>query len=194
MTRKKFKYTEAYIEYSNAVVPEFDSKGKPDLLGWDDAVASHQPNTDPIAKFYSKEYAEICKPVIEGFYKDIDLNEVYEADDVDIVWNEVWEAKPSLDIKWFWDEIICIDNGFNPDDHEWSAEEKDKDGNEYLWNEDGLFSQVPKYTDFVKSCQIHIENEMDFLKNPYDISQEEAIDNAVDEFSKILQLIVKYYY
>lgn len=192
MTKQKFKYVHAYIQHSNAVVPEFDSRGKPDLLGWDDAVASHKPDTDPIALFYTKDYAELCKPVIDQYYESVDLNEVYEADNVDIVWQEVWEDS-DVDIKFFWEHIVCVDMGFSPEDHGWDPDATDKLGNDYVWNTDHLFTQVPKFDDFVKSCQHRISGELESVREPWDISQEDAISNAVEDFNKMLSLLVKYY-
>ena len=72
------------ISYSNAVVPEFDSSGRPDLLGWDAAMESHDSEEEVLAVFHDDDIASLCKPVIKEFFEDVDLNEMYQSDDVDL--------------------------------------------------------------------------------------------------------------
>jgi len=43
------------ISYSNAVVPNFDSHGRPDLSGWDDAMDSHEDSEDTLAIFHNPD-------------------------------------------------------------------------------------------------------------------------------------------
>lgn len=192
MTERKYNRTEVFIQYSNAIVPEFDSKGKPDLLGWDDAKASHIPDKDAIATFYSKDYANICMPAINDYHKDIDLSEVYEADDADVYVHHIYDEE-ELSIAFFWEEIVDVGNGFSPEDHGWDKDATDKDGNDYLWNEEGLFQQVPKYEDFVKSCQNHLRLELNWCIDPDETSQEEAVRGSVREIAKMMELAVKIY-
>lgn len=193
MTERKYNRTEVFIQYSNAVVPEFDSKGKPDLLGWDDAVASHIPDRDPIATFYSKDYANICMPAINDHHKDIDLRKVYDADDADVYVHHIHDEEEELSTAFFWEEIVNVGNGFSPEDHGWDKDATDKDGNEYLWNEEDLFQQAPKYDDFVKSCQHRLMLELGWCVDPTEMSQEDAVRESVNELNKMMELAVKVY-
>ena len=58
------------VSYSNAVVPSFNSRGKPDLLAWDEAMDEHEDSEDTLAIFYDSDVLEACKPIIEEMYTD----------------------------------------------------------------------------------------------------------------------------
>ncbi len=193
MTKRKYKSTEVYIEYSNVVLPEFDSKGKPDLLGWDDAVQANQPDRDSIATFYSPEYEKVCMPAILEHSKSVDLCEVYEADDAEIVVEHKYAEEEKESIPFFWEEIVDVGNGFSPQDHGWDENATDKDDNEYLWNEDEFLQQIPKYKDFVKSCQHYLGRELEWCLAPDGTSQADAVDCSIKELTKMMQLAVQIY-
>ena len=51
------------VSYSNAVVPSFNSRGKPDLLAWDEAMDEHEDSEDTLAIFYDPDVLEACKNI-----------------------------------------------------------------------------------------------------------------------------------
>jgi len=172
--------TIAKITYSDAVVPEFDSSGRPDLLGWDDAMESHQPEEEVLAVFHDEDIAALCKPVIKGFFDDVntlDLKEVYQSDDVELKF-ETREEKIKT-TKWFWEEIVQDTSVFY--DH--SLGEKDADGKEYQWEDEAaLHKQVPAMDDFL-FC----------VKEEACFRVEDPRSNALNNLEQMYQLADKWY-
>ena len=141
-----FRHIDVYIEYSNAVVPNFDVRGKPDLLAWDQAMESHQPNKEPLARIYKKDIAELCEEAIYEHFEGVDLNEVFESDHVTIEFDEVYDTEddgPTL--KWNWADIVqeayCYENNLSQVDYY---------GKDFEWgDEEKLHKQVPPISDFI---------------------------------------------
>ena len=132
-----FRHIDVYIEYSNAVVPNFDVRGKPDLLAWDQAMESHQPNKEPLARIYKKDIAELCEEAIYEHFEGVDLtiefDEVYDTED----------DGPTL--KWYWADIVqeayCYENNLSQVDYY---------GKDFEWgDEEKLHKQVPPISDFI---------------------------------------------
>ena len=172
--------TIAKITYSDPPVPEFDSSGRPDLLGWDDAMESHQPEEEVLAVFHEEDIAELCKPVIKAFFNTLDddvIKEVYQSDDVELKF-ETREEKIKT-TKWFWEEIVQDTSVFY--DH--SLGEKDVDGKEYQWeDEEVLHKQVPAMNDFLF-----------FVKEEACFRVKDPRSNALNNLEQMYRLADKWY-
>ena len=162
------------ISYSNAVVPSFDSHGKPDLLGWDDAMDSHQDSEDTLAIFHDPDVLEACKPIIEKMYSDEEkLREEYQSDYVDL---KFWKPSPVREedkptLKWFWDNVI----GDHFDYRKWEDEDGkilDYFGKEYDFETDGYYSQYPSKKHYLIACMDCLHSDMVGCLDPYDVGED----------------------
>lgn len=96
-----------------------------------------------------------------------------------------------LDIGYFWNGILDLGMGFDPDEFGWS--DTDNNGNEYAWNEDALEKQVPKVDDYLSVAMDDLRRELEFAFNPYEMSPSEAEECALKLFQNILQLGIQLY-
>lgn len=180
------------MEYSVAVAPSFDSSGRPDLLAWDDAMDSHENDVDIWATFHDSEAADLCEPVLRDLFKSREDAAREECDEpVFICENVKPTATEELDIGYFWQDILDLGNGFDPDEFGWS--DTDKSGDEYAWNEDTLEKQVPKPDDYLSVAMNDLRVELECAFNPYDISPSEAEAFALEKFQNILRLGIQLY-
>jgi len=170
--KKMSEETIVSIIYGNAVVPNFDSRGKPDLLAWDDAMDDHEDDEDKLAVFYNPDVLKACKPVIEEMYSDEKkLREKYESDNVDLEFRKKPpvrdEDKPTL--KWFWDNVV----GDFFDYSKWENEEGkilDHSGKEYDWEGGGFYNQYPPKEHYIIACMDCLKSDMAGCIEPYDVS------------------------
>jgi len=180
------------MEYSVAVVPPFDSSGRPDLLAWDDAMDSHENDVDIWATFHDDEAADLCEPVLRDLFKSREDAARQECDEPVFICESV---KPTtaekLDIEYFWQDILDLGNGFDPDEFGWS--DTDNTGNEYAWNEDALEKQVPKPDDYLSVAMNDLRVELECAFNPCEISPSEAEAFALEKFQNILRLGIQLY-
>jgi len=180
------------MEYSVAVVPTFDRSGRPDLLGWDEAMDNHENDVDIWATFHDAEAADLCEPVLRDLFKSREEAAREECDEPVFVCESVKpKMAEKLDIEYFWQDILDLGNGFNPDEFSWS--DTDNSGKEYAWNEDALEKQVPKADDYLSVAMNDLRSELEFAFNPYEISTSEAEAYAVEKFQNILRLGIQLY-
>lgn len=186
---KKFRYVDVYIEYDNAVVPDFDSYGKPDLLGWDAAMDAHEPDREPLIRIYQKDLVEVCKEVITESFEDVNLNEVYERDYVSIEFDEVYDTEedgPTL--RWFWEDIVqeayC---------YEMNLSQVDIDGKDFDWDEkENLYKQVPPISDFIYFMEEEASAHARYYQKGNG-SDYFSIDFRLDKLRKLMELAEKLY-
>jgi len=158
------------ISYSNAVVPSFDSRGKPDLLAWDEAMDEHEDSEDTLAIFYDPDVLEACKPIIEEMYADEEkLMEQYESDYVYLNFHKPppvrEEDKPTL--KWFWNDVV----GDFFDCEKWRDEDGnilDDAGKPFDWNSDGLYNQKPSLENYKIACMDYLIGDLGGAIHPED--------------------------
>lgn len=180
------------MEYSVAVVPTFDRSGRPDLLGWDDAMDSHENDVDIWATFHDDEAADLCEPVLRDLFKSREDAAREECDEPVFICESVTPTTAEkLDIEYFWQDILDVGNGFDADEFGWS--DTDNSGKEYAWNEDSLEKQVPKAEDYLSVAMNDLRSELEFAFNPYDISPSEAEAFALEKFQNILRLGIQLY-
>lgn len=131
------KYNIILVDSKDWPTPSFDSRGKPDLLAWDDAVEDWEPEETFVASAQNKEDAEKIFSL---------LREKYDSDEesTELEIQECKEEEMSLSDWWEWNQ----DRFCNPDDY--NLTENDDEGEPYNW-EDGelLKKQVPSYHDFI---------------------------------------------
>lgn len=143
---KRLRHIDIEIEYGNAIVPSFNSSGKPDLLGWDEAMEDSETASDLLVRVYHKDLVEVCKDAINQSFADVDLNDVYESDDVAIVANYSYDTEdngPTL--KWYWEEIVQESHAYFE-----NLSQVDFFGNKYEWGDkDKLHKQIPALSDFI---------------------------------------------
>lgn len=174
------------ISYSNAVIPKFDSDDRPDLLGWDEAMAEHEDNKDTLAVFYNKAVLEACKPIIEEMYSDEEkLIDTYESDYVSLDFHQPTEDKPTL--GWFWKEVVgdCFDC------EKWADSDDnitDHEGNPFDWEGGGYINQKPTFDNYIVACQDHL---LDLLKQairPVDFSASQFHEWLINDQKKLITL------
>ena len=178
------------ISYSNAVVPNFDSRGRPDLLGWDDAMDSHQDKEDTLAIFHDPDVLEACKPIIKKMYADEEsLREEYQSDYVDLNFRKVppvkEEDKPTL--KWFWD--VVIDDFF--DYEKWKDEDGnifDDLGNPFDWEGGGFYSQKPSLENYKIACMDYLSGDFGGAIEPEDAPASVWESEFQEAAEKMMQL------
>ena len=132
------KYSIVLVNSSDWPVPDFDHRGKPDLLGWDDAVDAWEPEETVIATVYDKDDAEKILALLKPKY---DSQE--EAEELEI--RKHWQEEPYTLQDWWsdYDQHFC-------ELEYYGLTEKDDEGKPYDW-EDGdiLYQQKPSYHDFI---------------------------------------------
>ena len=102
----------AGIEYYNVIVPEFDSRGCPDLLGWDEAMDDADDDEQDVwATFHDEDIAKLCKPVIEDFFNKHhkDQYDEFMSGEPTFLFRVVIEDDDDnspANLHWFWDEVI----------------------------------------------------------------------------------------
>ena len=132
------KYSIILVDRSDWPVPEFNNRGQPDLLRWDDAVDAWEPDTTVIATVYDKDDAEEILALLKPKY---DSEE--EATELEIQPHQ--EEEPYTLNDWWSD----YDQHFCELDY-YALTEKDDSGNPYNWEDrDILYQQKPSYHDFI---------------------------------------------
>lgn len=203
------------MEYSVACVPSFDSGGRPDLLAWDDAMDSHENEKEIWAEFHDEEAAKLCEPVLKRLFESREEDAKMQCDTPYFIDDDVSDNRPEpLSVEYFWEEVLWLDNGFDPDEFNWS--DTDRDGNEYWWTcatndyqnvekpiksrrkhlqemKDGLTQQVPKEQDYLSVALNELESELRFAFNPYDMSASSAEHLVREKFEKIMRLGIQLY-
>lgn len=132
-------YSIVLVDSSDWPVPDFDHRGKPDLLGWDDAVDAWSPEKTVIATVYDKDDAKEILALLQPKY---DSKE--EATELEIQKHQQEEESYTLEDWWKDnDECFC-------DLDYYGLTEKDDKGNPYNWDDrDILYQQKPSYHDFI---------------------------------------------
>lgn len=203
------------MEYYEACVPSFGSDGHPDLLAWDDAMDSNESDKEIWATFHDDEAADLCEPILERLFASREEDAKMRCDEATFINEDVRETqKERVSIEYFWEQVLYIDNGFDPDEFNWS--DTDRDDNEYWWScvhndyknvfprptnrrkhkqqmRDGLTKQVPKEQDFLSVVAQDLIRELEFSFNPYDMSCDTAEDIAREKFDNILRLGIQLY-
>ena len=120
----KYKTTMG-LRWEHEIVPEFDSHGRPDLLGWDEAMHNDVSEFEKWATFYDEEAADACRPVLKELQeqqaKDYDPSDPDYDRDYPPEFEEketVKNKKDSPDWKWFYEEFLLVD-GFSPEQYGW---------------------------------------------------------------------------
>lgn len=183
--KKIFRHIDVYIHYDNAVVP--DCSG--DVLGWNEALESHEADREPLAKIFKKNIAEVCKQAIEKHYENVNLNEIYESDYVSIEFDEIYDTEengPTL--QWYWKYIVQDAYAY----HE-NLSQVDRDGKEFEWeDEEKLFQQVPPISDFIHFIQEEAASHVEYFQegNHDDYF---PIEFHLENLRKMLELAEKLY-
>lgn len=191
---KPIKYRIEYRLVSRTIeTVTFTASGHPDLEAWD--AAEDEENTKVLAVFYDEDAEEKCRHVFEKLnIEHQKMNEESSAPWADYVGVErvVVEEEEDADITWWWKEILGIEGGFNPDDYGWS--DTDLFGKKYEWdNDEELVKQVPKVTDFIKVSIEYIENSLEFLASPHDMSAEDAFKMVMSEMESLVKVVYETY-
>lgn len=133
------RYSIVLVDSSDWPVPEFNDRGHPDLLRWDDAVDAWEPYKTVIATVYDKDDAEEILALLQPKY---DSEE--EATELEIQKHQQEEESYTLEDWWRDnDECFC-------DLEHYGLTEKDDEGNPYNWEDrDILYQQKPSYHDFI---------------------------------------------
>ena len=198
----KFKTTMG-LRWENEIVPEFDSHGRPDLLGWDEAMANDVPDFEKWATFHDEEAADACRPVLKGLQEQRAKD--YEGIDRD--WDHdyppefeerltVKNKKDDPDWKWFYEDFLSID-GFCPDDYGWVnmldaydkpypkgvANDNGKEDDNYDW--DYILSTAPSIENFkaMISDNIKLMVEWTFTR-----CEPLGIETFVEDIERVYQL------
>lgn len=103
----------------------------------------------------------------------------------------VEENSEKLGIEHFWQDILGVDNGFNPNEYGWS--DTDNSGKEYAWDKDTLEKQVPKVDDYLSVAIDDLRRELEFVFNPYDMPSIEAEAVVLERFQNIMRLGIQLY-
>tara|TARA_Y100001938_G_C7902162_1_gene335223 strand:- start:62 stop:658 length:597 start_codon:yes stop_codon:yes gene_type:complete len=186
---KNFRHVDVYIQYSNAVVPNFDEKGKPDLLAWDEDMQSHEPDREPLATIYQKDIAEVCEKAIRQSFNDVNLNEVYESDYVSIEFDEVYDTKedgPTL--QWYWEDIVQDAHAY-----EKHLSQVDYHGEDFKWeNQEELYKQVPPISDFIHFIEEEAASHVTYFQKG-NSSDYFPIRFRLENLRKLMELAEKLY-
>ena len=174
------------ISYSNAVVPSFDSRGKPDLLAWDEALDEHEDSEDTLAIFYDPDVLEACKPIIEEMYADEEkLMEQYESDYVDLNFRKPppvrEEDKPTL--KWFWNDVV----GDFFEYGKWRDEDGnilDDAGKPFDWDSDDIYNQKPSLENYKIACMDYLIGDLGGAIQPEDDAPASVWESEFQEAAK----------
>lgn len=133
------RYSIVLVDSSDWPVPDFNSRGQPDLLRWDDAVDAWEPEETVIATVYDEDDAEQIMALLKPKY---DSEE--RATELEIHKHQQEEESYTLQ-DWWKDNDEC----FCDLDH-YGLTEKDDSGNPYNWEDrDILYQQKPSYHDFI---------------------------------------------
>ena len=133
------RYSIVLVDSSDWPVPDFNSRGQPDLLGWDDAVDAWEPEETVIGTVYDEDDAEKILALLKPKY---DSEE--EATSLEIQKHQQEEESYTLEDWWRDnDECFC-------DLEHYGLTEKDDKGQPYNWEDkDTLYQQKPSYHDFI---------------------------------------------
>jgi len=186
---KRLRHIDIAIEYGNAIVPSFNSSGKPDLLGWDEAMEDSETASDLLVRVYHKDLVGVCKDAINQSFADVDLNDVYESDDVAIIANYFYDTEengPTL--KWYWEEIVqeahCYEENLSTVDFH---------GNDYDWDDqEKLHKQIPAISDFIHFIQEEASDHVRYYEKG-NMSDYFPISYRLDNLRKLMELAEKLY-
>ena len=134
-------YVIRLIERYNPPVPNFDRNDRPDLLGWDAAMASYVPDSTILATAHDKDDGALIASALADEYDNEEEGTFVTSGKID----GAQEEKPYTLKDWWEDhgEKFCELDYYN-------LTEFDQDGKPYKWDDDNvLFTQVPSYHDFM---------------------------------------------
>jgi hypothetical protein len=187
----------AGVEYYNAVVPEFDSRGCPDLLGWDEAMHNKdEDERDVWAVFHDKDVAELCKPVIEQFFNKHhkDNYDEFTSGEPTFLFEEDREeiSTEEATLDWFWDEIVgdCFSYDL------WSEKDGvilDANAEPFDWDGGGYRKQKPAFRDYLATCSHYLAHDFKYAIKPVDCSGDVYLRWLQVEQAKLIELGRKLY-
>jgi len=183
----------AGIEYYNVIVPEFDSRGCPDLLGWDEAMDDADDDEQDVwATFYDEDIAKLCKPVIEDFFNKHhkDQYDEFMSGEPTFLFRVVIEDDDDnspANLHWFWDEVIG--DYFNWD--LWVDKDDkivDSEGKEFDWDGEGYLKQKPSFNHYIIACEQHLRGLLENCIRPVDCSSDTWFNILQSEQKKLISL------
>ena len=190
-------FVEYRLEYHYGPSFTFTDSGHVDMEAFDERDADD--HFEVLAVFHDEETERLFRTLhleLDEHHKKIHAEDssIYECDEVEVTRNEISKAKATPwepDIKWWWENIACIDGGFDPDEYGWDA--TDKDGNPFDWESDDLLKQAPKLEDFIKVCNRHFNWRID-LTSYSGFSFQEIRKNFSDDAYNVMTLMKDIYY
>ena len=189
--RKKMTKIVAGIEYYNAVVPEFNSNGCPDLLGWDEAMHNKlDDERDVWAIFHDKKIAELCRPVMADFFdkhhKD-NYDEFTSGEPTFVFETEREEAFGEATLDWFWDDVIgdCFDYDLWADK---DGNVLDADGKPFDWDSEGYRKQKPSFKNYLVACERHLAYDFEHAIRPVDCAAEHFVSWLQQDQERLIEL------
>ena len=133
-------YDIVLVDSSDWPVPEFNDRGHPDLLRWDDAVDAWEPEETVIATVYDEDDAKQILALLKPKYDSKETAEELE------IQKHQQEEEESYTLQDWWSDY---DQHFCDLDH-YGLTEKDDEGKPYNWDDrDILYQQKPSYHDFI---------------------------------------------
>ena len=186
---KTFLHVDIEAQYGNAVVPSFNSSGKPDLLGWDEAMENSETQIDTLVRIYHEDLVEVCKKAIDKYFSNVDLNDAYMCDDVALVASTYYDTEddgPTL--KWFWQEVVqeayCYEENLSRVDFY---------GNDYEWDDqEKLHKQIPTISDFIHFIQEEASDHVRYYEKG-NMSDYFPINYRLDNLRKLMELAEELY-
>ena len=186
----------AGIEYYNVIVPEFDSRGCPDLLGWDEAMQNADDDEQDVwATFHDEDIAKLCKPVIEEFFNKHHKDEYDEfmSGEPRFLFKEVDDNDDDdepANLDWFWDTVVDAGSGCF-DFRMWENKDGkivDSEGKEFDWEGDGYRKQKPSFQNYLAACQQHLAYDFAHAIRPVDCSSENIFNWLQRDQEKLIFL------
>ena len=159
------KYEIRLVENYNPPVPSFDSNDKPDLLGWDAAMESYEPDSNVLATANDRDDAAMIASMLADEYDN-------EEEGSFVTWglaHDQTEEEPTLIQRLFnwWEDYrdwFC-------ELEEYNLTEVDDQGNPYDWENDNvLYTQVPSYHDFMTIMAHRAARDVFYCNNNLDAS------------------------
>ena len=181
----------AGVEYYNVIVPEFDSRGCPDLLGWDEAMHDKpEDDKDVWAVFHDKEVADLCQPILKEHFKkhyENQYDEYTTGEPTFLFEQDVYEDSEPASLDWFWDEVIsdCFDYDL------WADKDDkvlDADGKEFDWEEGGYRKQKPSFKNYLVACEQHLAYDFKHAIIPVDCAAEHFVRCLQQDQERLIEL------
>jgi len=185
----------AGIEYHNVIVPEFDSGGCPDLLGWDEAMREADDDEQDVwATFHDEDIAKLCKPVIADFFNKHhkDQYDEFISGEPTFLFRDVSDDGDNspANLDWFWDEVVDAGSGCF-DFRMWENKDGkilDSAGKEFDWEGDGYRKQKPSFENYLIACQRHLAYDFEHAIRPVDCSSEDFFNWLQKDQAKLISL------